>query len=197
MYDINNNYIPVNLEQTVRFTGGNKQTLGTLKLLTFESDRNAFRFYSGSVANPAFQQIRLVARKQNLSGSITYASAFDSSGQYIEPSSYSGTYPGGLTSQGENGGIVTISNFSGSDSSVQVSSVIYTASCDDLEEFETIFRLEDGQPIADLIVNNSTPVFTYRSIDGSLSPSNQKSVIVVKEEIYNLIQKLLLQIHLP
>ena len=49
MYDINNNYIPVELEQTVRFTGGNKQTLGTLKLLTFESDRNAFRFYSGSL----------------------------------------------------------------------------------------------------------------------------------------------------
>ena len=181
MYDINNNYIPVELEQTVRFTGGNKQTLGTLKLLTFESDRTAFRFYSGSVANPAFQQIRLVARKQNLDGSITYASAaFDSSGQYIEPSSYSGTYPGGLTSVGDNGGIITISNFSGSDSNYEVSSIIYTASCDDLEEFETIFRLEDGQPIADLIVNNSTPVFTYRSIDGSLSPSNQKSVITVK-----------------
>ena len=58
MYDINNNFIPVELEQTVRFTGGNKQTLGTLKLLTFEKIRTAFRFYSGSVANPPFQQIR-------------------------------------------------------------------------------------------------------------------------------------------
>jgi hypothetical protein len=183
MYDINNNYIPVELEQTVRFTQGNKQTLGTLKLLTFETDKSAFRFYSGSVANPTFQQIRLVATKQTLSGSITYASAaFDSNGDYIEPSSYSGTYPGGLTSVGDNGGIVTISNFSGSDSNYEVSSIIYTASCDDLEEYETVFRLQDGQPIADLIVNNNRNVFTYKTNDGSLNPTDQVSTITVKRK---------------
>ena len=37
MYDVNNNYIPVKLEKTVRFTQGNKKTLASLKLLTFES----------------------------------------------------------------------------------------------------------------------------------------------------------------
>ena len=183
MYDINNNYIPVKLQKTVRFTQGNKQTLGTLKLLTFESDRSAFRFYSGSIANPSFQQIRLVATKQNVSGSITYASAaFDSNGNYIDPLSYSGTYPGGLTSAGENGGIVTIANFSGSDTSYEVGSIIYTASVDDLNEYETIFRLEDGQPIADLIVNNDRPVITYKLSDGSVDPSNQVSTITVKRK---------------
>ena len=183
MYDVNNNYIPVKLEQTKQFTGGNKTTLGTLKLLTFESDRTAFRFYSGSVANPAFQQIRLVATKQNVEGTITYASAaFDSSGQYIEPSSYSGTYPGGMTSAGENGGIVTISNFSGSDSNYEVGSIIYTASADSLEEYETLFRLEDGQPIADLVVNNNRNVFTYKKSDGTLNPSGQSSTITVKRK---------------
>ena len=183
MYDVNNNYIPITLEETVRFTGGNKQTTGTLKLLTFETDRTAFRFYSGSIANPPFQQIKLVATKQNLSGSTTYASAaFDSSGQYIEPSSYSGTYPGGMTSVGENGGIVTIANFSGSDTNYQVGSIIYTASCDSRNEFETIFRLEDGQPIADLIVNNDRSVFTYRLSDGSLNPTEQNSTITVKRK---------------
>ncbi len=183
MYDINNNYIPVKLEQTKRFTGGNKATLGTLKLLTFESDRTAFRFYSGSIANPPFQQIRLVASKQNVEGNITYASsAFDSSGQYIEPSSYSGTYPGGMTSVGENGGIVTIANFSGSDSNYEVGSIIYTASADGLNEFETLFRLEDGQPIADLVVNNNRNVFTYKKGDGTLNPSGQSSTITVKRK---------------
>jgi hypothetical protein len=183
MYDVNNNYIPVKLQETVRFTQGNKQTLGTLKLLTFESDRTAFRFYSGSIANPPFQQIRLIAQKQNVSGSITYASAaFDSSGQYIEPSSYSGTYPGGLTSVGENGGIVTIANFSGSDTNYEVGSIIYTASVDGLTEFETIFRLEDGLPTSDLIVNNNRSVFTYKLSDGSLNPPNQNSTITVKRK---------------
>ena len=183
MYDINNNYIPVKLEQKVRFTEGNKQSLGTLRLLTFESDKTAFRFYSGSVANPAFQQIRLVSTKQNLNDTITYASAaFDSSGQYIDPSSYSGTYPGGMTSVGENGGIVTIANFSGSDTNYEVGSIIYTASCDDLEEYETLFRLEDGQPIADLVVNNNRNVFTYKKSDGTLNPSGQSSTITVKRK---------------
>jgi hypothetical protein len=183
MYDVNNNYIPVKLEQTKRFTGGNKVTLGTLKLLTFESDRTAFRFYSGSIANPAFQQIRLVANKQNVTGNITYASAaFDSSGQYIEPSSYSGTYPGGMTSVGENGGIVTIANFSGSDVNYEVGSIMYTASADNLEEYETLFRLEDGQPIADLVVNNNRNVFTYKKSDGTLNPSGQSSTITVKRK---------------
>ena len=183
MYDVNNNYIPVKLEKTVRFTQGNKQTLGTLKLLTFETDRSAFRFYSGSIANPPFQQIRLVATKQNVSGSITYASAaFDSNGNYIDPSSYTGTYPGGMTSVGDNGGIVTIANFSGSDTNYEVGSIIYTASVDDLNEFETIFRLEDGQPIADLIVNNNRPVITYKLSDGSVDPSNQVSTITVKRK---------------
>ena len=183
MYDVNNNYIPVKLQETVRFTQGNKQTLGTLKLLTFETDRTAFRFYTGSIANPPFQQIRLVAQKQNVSGSITYASAaFDSSGQYIEPSSYSGTYPGGLTSVGDNGGIVTIANFSGSDTNYVVGSIIYTASVDGLTEFETLFRLEDGLPTSDLIVNNNRSVFTYKLSDGSLNPPNQNSTITVKRK---------------
>ena len=35
-------------------------------------------------------------------------------------------YPGGLTSVGDNGGIITISNFSGSDSNFNVSSIVYT-----------------------------------------------------------------------
>ena len=183
MYDINNNYIPVKLEQTVRFSKGNKQSLATLRLLTFETDKSAFRFYSGSIANPPFQQIRLIAQKQNVSGSITYASAaFDSNGNYIEPSSYSGNYPGGLTSVGENGGIVTIANFSGSDVNYEVGSIIYTASVDDLNEYETVFRLEDGQPIADLIVNNDRSIVTFKQSNGEVDPADQVSTISVKRK---------------
>ena len=56
-YDINNNYIPVDVLATKSFTGGNDFPSSD-KLLTFESDRNAFRFSSGSIGNPPFQQIQ-------------------------------------------------------------------------------------------------------------------------------------------
>jgi len=52
-YDINNNYIPVDVFATKAFTGGNDFPSSD-KLLTFESDRNAFRFTSGSIGNPPF-----------------------------------------------------------------------------------------------------------------------------------------------
>jgi hypothetical protein len=183
MYDVNNNYIPVELKATKRFTQGNKPSLGTLKLLTFESDKTAFRFYTGSLANPSFQQIRLVATKQNVTGSLLFSSAaFDTNGQYIEPSSYVGTYPGGLTSVGENGGIISIANFSGSDSNYNVGSIIYTASIDGLNEYETVFRLEDGLPAADLLADVDRNTLTYKLSDGELEPTNQISRITVKRK---------------
>ena len=56
----------------------------------------------------------------------------------------------------------------------------------------------DNQPAKDLVVNNSTPVFTYKSIDGSLSPSNQKSVITVKRRnLQSNTETICTKIHLP
>ena len=114
-YDVNNNFIPVDVLATKEFDGGNDfPTSG--KLFTFESDRNAFRFSSGSIGNPPFQQIQFKTSQQNLTGSVTFASsAFDEDGNYIDPSSYGGDYPGGLTSITPAGSIITIANFSGSE----------------------------------------------------------------------------------
>jgi len=184
LYDINNNYIPVELKASKEFSGGNKVSDDVIKLLTFESDRTAFRFYSGSIANPAFQQVRFNFSKTNaLSGSITFeSSAFDKDGNYIDPSSYSGTYPGGLTNVTSTNALLTIANFSGSDTNYEVSSIVYTASVDDVEEYETIFRLEDGQPIADLIVNNDRSVMTFKQSTGLVEPPNQVSRITVKRK---------------
>ena len=88
-YDINNNYIPVDITSTGVFTGGNDFP-SSAKLLTFESDRNSFRFSSGSVQNPAGQQIQFKVGKSNLTGSLTFTSqAFDVDGNYLDPSDYS------------------------------------------------------------------------------------------------------------
>ena len=183
-YDVNNNFIPVNVTATKEFDGGNDfPTSG--KLFTFESDRNAFRFSSGSIGNPPFQQIQFKTSQNNLTGSVTYASAaFDVDGTYIDPSSYTGTYPGTLTSVTPAGSIITIANFSGSDNTVTVGSIVYTASLDSLQEFETIFRLEDGDNAPQLVVTSDANQFIYEPTTLSPKPSSQS--ITVRAQRKNL-----------
>jgi len=183
-YDINNNYIPVDVTATGVFDGGNDfPTSG--KLLTFESDRNAFRFSSGSLASPPFQQLQFKVTQNNLTGSVTFdSSAFDVDGVYIDPSSYSGDYPGLLTNVTPAGAILTVANFSGSDGSVVVGSIVYTASLDSLEEFETVYRLEDGDNAPTLLVTSNANQFTYEPTSLSPKPPNQS--ITVRAQRKNL-----------
>ena len=185
-YDINNNYIPVNVVATKTFNGGNDFNT-TSKLLTFESDRNAFRYISGS-GNPASQQIQFKTTIQNLTGSVTYfSSAFDEDGIYIEPTDWV-SYPGGLTNPSNNGGLVTIGSFEGTwggvDPKPEVFSVIYTASIEELEEFETIYRLEDGENAPTLLVSSNANQFIYEPTTLSPKPSGQS--ITVRAQRKNL-----------
>ena len=116
-----------------------------------------------------------------MTGSITFESAaFDKDGVYIDPSSYSGAYPGGLTSNN----VLTIASFSGSDTSVTVGSITYTASIEDKEEFETITRFEDGEPASALIVTTNQNQFFYKATDLSVEPSGQ--VITIQAQRKNL-----------
>ena len=181
-YDINNNYIPVDVKTSKTFTGGNSFTT-TSKILTFESDRTAFRFTSGSFGNPAFQQVGFSISRTNLTGSVTYASAaFDTNGNYIVPASYAGTYPGALTNAGDGGASLTIANFSGSVPSVLIGSITYTASCDGISEFETIYRFEDGENAPGLFTTSNANQFIYKATDLSLNPSGQVITIEAKRK---------------
>ena len=184
LYDVNNNYIPIELKASKEFRGGNKVSTDTVKILTFESDRTAFKFYSGSLANPRFQQARFnFSKTAPLTSSILFgSSAYDKNGNYIEPSSYTGDYPGGLTNVTATSALLTVGNFSGSDSTFEVSSIVYTASCQDRIEYETIFRLEDGQPYADLIVNNDRSIVSFKQSNSNVDPSTQVSTITVKRK---------------
>jgi hypothetical protein len=181
-YDINNNYIPVDVKTSKTFNGGNSFTT-TSKILTFESDRTAFRFTSGSFGNPAFQQVGFSISRTNLTGSVTYASAaFDTNGNYIVPASYAGTYPGALTNAGDGGASLTIANFSGSVPSVLIGSITYTASCDGLNEFETIYRFEDGENAPGLFTTSNANQFIYKATDLSLNPTGQVITIEAKRK---------------
>ena len=180
-YDINNNFIPVKVKAAKEFSGGNLTTTSNVRLLEFETDRTAFRFSSGSLGNPPFQQSRFKVTSNGLTGSITFASAaFDKAGTYINPSSYSGPYPGGLTTNN----VLTISSFSGSDTNYIVGSITYTASIEDKEEIETITRFEDGEPASALIVTSNQNQFFYKATDLSVEPSGQ--VITIQAQRKNL-----------
>jgi hypothetical protein len=179
-FDVNNNYVPVFVTQSANFTGGSNTIT---KLLTFESDRTAFRFSTGSFANPSNQSVRFKTIKTNFTGSVTYASsAFDVGGNYIEPSAYAGTYPGTFVSQNDNGALLNISSFSGSVASVLVGSIVYTASCEGFQEFETIYRFEDGDNAPGVFVTANTNQFIYKATDLSLNPTGQVITIEAKRK---------------
>jgi hypothetical protein len=179
-FDVNNNYVPVFVTQSANFTGGSNTIT---KLLTFESDRTAFRFSSGSFANPPNQSVRFKTIKTNFTGSITYASsAFDVGGNYIQPSTYAGAYPGWFTSQNDNGALLNIASFSGSVASVLVGSIVYTASCEGFQEFETIYRFEDGDNAPGVFVTANTNQFIYKATDLSLNPTGQVITIEAKRK---------------
>lgn len=203
-YDINNNYIPVDVTAVGVFDGGNDFP-SSGKLLTFESDRNAFRFSSGSIASPINQTIQFKTTQNNLTGSILFTSqAFDVGGNLITSQSYhdsgalvygsnwTGSYPGLLTNITSAGSLVTISNFSGSldtqnvpsESIIRVGSIVYTASLENLQEFETVYRLEDGDNAPQLIVTSNANQFIYEPTTLSPKPSGQS--ITVRAQRKNL-----------
>jgi len=186
-YDVNNNYVPVAVTQSANFTGGNANQI--LRSLTFDSDRNAFRFFTGSIGNPVFQQIAFTVTRVNLTGSVTYnRSVFDLTGSYIDPSVYASApggpypYPGEPTNPGENGFIAHIDEFTGSLSNITVGSITYTASCDGLHQHETIYRFEDGDNAPGVFVTANANQFIYKATDLSLNPAGQVITIEAKRK---------------
>jgi hypothetical protein len=201
-YDINNNYIPVVVNSTKTFTGGNN-FLASTKFLSFATDRTAFRFSTGSFANPPYQSLHLSTQRNGLTGSVFfYSSAYDMLGNWIDPVNYSASgtleygvnwpnqiqYPGGITNQGDGGGLLHIHDFSGSldysgsVNTIRVGSIVYTASCEGLHEYETIYRFEDGDNAPSLFVNSNTNQFIYKATDLSLNPTGQNIVVQAKRK---------------
>lgn len=187
-YDINNNFIPVDVFASAEFDGGNDFPTST-KSISLESDKVAFRFISGSTANPSSQIVNFTTELVNLTGDVTYfSSAFDENGVYIDPSDYfssgSSIYPGFLTSYDNEGAILDISNFSGSVDDVIVGSVTYTASLDGFESYQTIYRLVDGTNPPSLLVNSNANQFIYEPSE--LRPKPQGQTILIRARRNNL-----------
>lgn len=200
-YDVNNNFIPITVTATKNFTGGNTSEISKLtKFLNFESNKTAFRFTTGSFGSPENQSLGFKTQFNLLTGSVNYfSSAFDTEGNYIVPTTYTQSgahiYPGALINTSINGGTLTIASFSGSrhneqygsghaESTIVVGSITYTASMEggEQEEFETIYRFEDGDSAAAIIATSNQSNFVYRASTLNPDPSSQTILINVSRK---------------
>jgi hypothetical protein len=129
-YDVNNNYIPVDVYGQKTFTGGN--TIQNLKRLRLSSTSNLFIFDSGS--NPvAPTTIKINATREYLTGSIIITSqSYGVMGNPIEPST------GLLINNGDDTYTLTVENFTGSQSTERIQYVQYNAVCEGVSDTITI-----------------------------------------------------------
>jgi len=155
-YDINNNYIPVLVEKTKTFNGGNLQTIR--KQLKLVPSSAGFQFDSGSNPVPP-TVITIDEQKTLLTGSVHYTSqSFDFFGNSLSSSQYtqsiyqqpiplysgSGQYPGVLNGIGTGTVFMTVGNFTGSRSDINVQLVRLTGECEGFTDTINIYKILDG-----------------------------------------------------
>jgi hypothetical protein len=139
LYDINNNYVPVLLEKEFTFTGGND--VSVRRDLQLNVSNNSFNFSTASIFP---QLITIDFTKTGLTGSVTFQSqSVDVNGTLI-----TGTpKPGTLDYVDVDTRTLSLANFTGSSTlGVTVGAISYTASCEDVNRYFTIFRIDQGAP---------------------------------------------------
>jgi hypothetical protein len=145
-YDINNNYIPVLVEETKTFDGGNLQTIR--KQLRLIASSAGFQFDSGS--NPVPPTIITIEEEKTLlTGSVHYTSAsFDFFGNDLSASgAYTGSgaqFPGLLNGIGTDNVLMTVNNFTGSRTDINVQLVKLTGECEGFTDTINIYKILDG-----------------------------------------------------
>ena len=207
-FDINNNYIPVDVFATKQFVSGNIKLID--KEIIVDADKNYFSFDSDLIAIPESQQVNISISKNRVLGNLLITSqAFDSGGVPIPPASYSALpspynkYPGSFGSYSENlysaSAVLTLNSFTGSRhsnpainnvilggtpyGSVIVDRIVYTltetsSSLPATKNF-TIFRQSDGEKDKQVLARANKNQFTYKRTTLEPDPSNQRIVISV------------------
>jgi hypothetical protein len=155
-YDINNNYVPVLVEESKTFDGGNLQTIR--KQLRLIASSAGFQFDSGS--NPVAPTIITIEEEKTLlTGSVSYTSAsFDFFGNALSSSQYtqsifqqpiplysgSGQYPGVLQGIGTGNVFMRVQDFTGSRSDINVQLIKLTGECEGFTDTINIYKILDG-----------------------------------------------------
>jgi hypothetical protein len=142
-YDINNNYIPVNVEETKTFNGGNLQTIR--KGLQLLPSSLYFQFDSGSNPVPP-TAINIQVVKTLLTGSVNFTSeSVDYDGSTHTTLEYAGgQYPGLLNRTNPDNVILTVGNFTGSRSDKNVQYLEITGEVEGFTDTIIITKVLDG-----------------------------------------------------
>jgi hypothetical protein len=207
-FDINNNYVPVDVFATKQFVSGNLKLID--KEIIVDVDKNYFSFDSDLIATPDTQQVNISISKNRVLGNLLITSqAFDSGGVPIPAASYSilppphNKYPGSFGTYSENlysaSAVLTLNNFTGSRhsnpaindvvlggtpyGSVIVDRVVYTltetsSSLPATKNF-TIFRQSDGEKDKQVLARANKNQFTYKRTTLAPDPLNQRIVLSV------------------
>ena len=142
-YDINNNYIPVLVEETKTFDGGNLQNIR--KELRLVPSSLYFQFDSGSNPIPP-TLISIGVQKTLLTGSVHFTSkSIDFFGDELTTIDYAGgQYPGLLSDINSDNPFMTVQNFTGSREDKIVQYVEITGETEGFTDTIVISRVLDG-----------------------------------------------------
>ena len=146
-YDINNNYIPVLVEESKTFNGGNIQRIQ--KGLVFTPRSLQFQFDSGSQPVPP-TVVGFTVTKNLLTGSVTYTSqSFDFDGNELSGSDYTASftgrrYPGLLSDITSDAPTMTVGNFTGSRTDKTVQLIKITGEVEGFTDTVVFSRVLDG-----------------------------------------------------
>jgi hypothetical protein len=149
-YDINNNVIPIRVETTKTFVGGNTNLFN--KRLEITPSNLYFSFGSASNSTIPLPPLAIDFDVETtlVTGSINYTSgAYDLFGNLLPEVSYSmGQYPGLLTNLEVDGGrqpILRVEDFTGSRSDITVQYIQYTGEVEGVSDSFIITRVENGK----------------------------------------------------
>jgi len=142
-YDINNNYIPVNVEETKTFNGGNLQTIR--KGLQLKPSSLYFQFNSGSQPVPP-TEINIDIIKTLLTGSVNFTSkSYDDFSNQLTQAQYTpGKFPGLLTDLNTDSPTLTVGNFTGSRDDIVVQYIEIKGEVEGFTDTIVITRVQDG-----------------------------------------------------
>jgi len=142
-YDINNNYVPVDVSATKTFNGGNLQRIE--KKLNLNPTSLYFQFDSGSQPVPP-TVITFNIQKTLLTGSVNFtSSSIDFFGNALSASQYvGGVFPGTLDLTNPDVPVLTVAKFTGSRSDIDVQLVTFTGECEGVTDTVTITAVLDG-----------------------------------------------------
>ena len=142
-YDLNNNYIPILVEKSKTFNGGNLQTIR--KQLRLVPSSLYFQFDSGSQPVPP-TIINIDVQKTLLTGSVNYTSqSIDFFGNILSSSDYpTGGYPGLLSDISTDSPFLTVASFTGSRSDIITQYLEITGEVEGFTDTIVISRVLDG-----------------------------------------------------